>query len=130
MKKWIIGLFTVSFVSYAGYAAYDYYKAGYFTLPDMPDGAFSISYKNGLRAILVDIPNERGTRHYLGFPADVPDNLEKVWAFCTPPNGDELAALERQDWSEWPEKRFEAICKIDVDGEAVVRGTILSVPRL
>lgn len=44
----------------AGFVAYDYFSAGLHTRPEMPKGAFSLSYKNGMRAILVGIPNEEG----------------------------------------------------------------------
>lgn len=97
----------------------------------MPEGAFSLSYKNGLRAILVDIPNEKNTRRYFGFPTEVPFYLEEAWSFCSPPSKD-----ERKDVSafmkgrNWPGERFEAICKIEVDNKVVVRGVITSVPKL
>lgn len=53
---------TVAIIAYSGYGAYDFYRAGLHTRPEMPDGAFSISYKNGLCAILVNVPDERPTR--------------------------------------------------------------------
>lgn len=114
-----------------GYLAYDAYRAGYHTRPNMPEGAFSISYKNGLRGILIDVPDDQSTRRYLGFPQAVPFYLEDAWAFCRPPTGDEIQyadSLLRE--RNWPGERFEAVCKITVDAEAIVRGVITSVPNL
>lgn len=118
-------------VGLVGWGVYDYRMAGLHTRPDMPPGAFSISYKSGLRAILVDVPDERETRRYLGYPADVPFYIEDAWTFCSPPEGDEVAEAER--WlaeGDQPGMRVEAICRIDVDGETVIRGIITTVPRL
>lgn len=50
------------------FALWDYLRGGFFSRPAMPEGAFSISYKNGLRAIIVGSPNEQDTRRYFGFP--------------------------------------------------------------
>lgn len=53
MSKWSKRvLFAVILAGgcYVAYGLYDGYRAGYHTRPDMPDGAFSISYKNGMRA--------------------------------------------------------------------------------
>lgn len=128
MVKWAVLL--VLLVG-GGYLTYDAYRAGYYTRPDMPDGAFSISYKNGLRGILIDVPDDQGTRRYLGSPQAVPFYLEDTWAFCRPPVGDEVQHAEsllRE--RNWPGERFEAVCKITVDDEAIVRGVITSVPNL
>jgi hypothetical protein len=131
MWKWIGGLILLGAVGFVAWAAYDYYEAGLHTRPEMPPGAFSLSYKNGLRAILVDVPDDRETRRYFGRPVDVPFYLEDAWAFCSPPEGTEVAEAER--WlaeAGQPGMRFEAICRIDVDGETVIRGFITTVPRL
>ena len=127
MWKWIVGALILA---YGGYGAYDYYRGGYFSRPEMPEGAFSISFKNGLRAILVGVPNERQTRRYFGFPAKVPFYLEDAWSFCAPPNEEETAQLTRENIPSNPGERVEVICKIDVDGDIVIRGLITSVPKL
>lgn len=114
-----------------GFLAYDQYRAGYFTRPDMPEGAFSLSYKSGMRGIVVGIPDEKTTRRYLGFPREVPFYLEDAWSFCRSPREDEqqrVAAFMKD--RDWPGERFEAVCEIEVDGEAVVRGWITSVPKV
>lgn len=131
MWKWIGRAALLGVIGFVGWVAYDYYRADLHNRPEMPSGAFSLSYKNGLKAILVDVPDERETRRYFGYPADVPFYIEDAWSFCSPPEGDEVAETER--WlaaSEQPGMRIEAICRIDVDGETVVRGIITSVPRL
>ncbi len=132
MKKWLGRIIAVGIIGFLGFAGYDYYRAGHFTRPEMRDGEFSISYSTGLRAILTGVPNERETRRYLGYPNEVPYYLEDVWSICSPPTPEELSELERPEypWSELPGKRFEVICKIDVDGDIVVRGIIITVPKL
>lgn len=126
--KWVVlGVVAVG----GAYTAYDFYRAGYHTRPDMPEGAFSLSYKNGLRAILVDVPNEKETRRYFGTPMEVPFYLKDTWSFCAPPSAeenDQAATFIKK--RGLPGERFEAICKINVDNEAVVRGVITSVPDL
>lgn len=97
----------------------------------MPDGAFSLSYKNGLRAILVGVPNEQEERRYFGFPQDVPFYLKDGWSFCARPEGEEKAqAAAFIKGRNQPGERFEVICKIKADNDIVVRGLITSVPRL
>lgn len=131
MWKWIGRVLVVAVVAFVGYGAYDYYRADLHTRPDMPPGAFSISYKNGMRAILVGVPNEKETRRYFGYPAEVPFYIQEAWAFCTPPEEDEKQATAHFiKESNKPGERFEAVCRIQVDEETVVRGYITSVPRL
>jgi len=118
-------------IDIVGWVVYDYYRAGLNTRPEMPPGAFSLSYKSGLSAILVDVPDERETRRYFGYPADVPFYIEDAWTFCSAPEGNEVAEAER--WlaeADQPGMRVEAICRIDVDAETVIRGIITTVPRL
>ena len=95
----------------------------------MPDGAWSISFKGGFRAVLIDVPNEKQTRRYFGLPLEVPFYLEDAWSTCTPPSDDEASEILRQRGNN-PGERVEAICRIDVDGDIVVRGAITSVPDL
>jgi len=131
MWKWTKRVLTAIIIIASGYVAYDAYRAGYHTRPDMPEGAFSLSYKNGMRAILVGIPNQKDTRRYFGFPMEVPFYLEDAWSFCYPPNDEEEAhAISFIKDRDWPGERFEAVCKITVENEIVVRGLITSVPKL
>lgn len=131
MLRWLGRLVVVGIIGVIGYAAYDYYMAGLHTRPQMPDGAFSISYKNGMRAIIVGVPNEEENRRYLGFAMDVPYYVRDAWSFCHPPTEEEAPQvaqfLEERDM---PGMRFEAVCKITVDEDVLVSGLITSVPRL
>ncbi|MFM2349573.1 MAG: hypothetical protein RIR04_539, partial [Pseudomonadota bacterium] len=63
---WVSKLISVGFLGFVGFGAYDLYRYGYFDLPDLPEGAYTLSFKNGFRAIVLD--------------ADVP-----VGAFATGP---------------------------------------------
>ena len=131
MGSWLRRALLIALVAGGGYYAYDYYRAGFLTRPDMPDGAFSLSYKNGLRAILINVPDERSTRRYFGFPMEVPFYLKDAWSFCSPPSEDEqdhVSAFMKE--RDWPGARFEAVCKIDVGDEIIVRGVVTSVPKL
>lgn len=131
MLKWLMRLVVVAIIGWGGYGAYDWYMAGNHTRPDMPEGAFSLSYKNGLRAIMVDVPNEKETRRYFGFPQEVPYYLEDAWSFCRPPTKDEATQVARfLEERDMPGERFEAVCKITADDDIVLRGLITSVPRL
>ena len=130
MWKKVIGISLVAVIGYFAYEGYrDYYKLGLDTRPEMPNGAFSMSFKSGLRAILVDVPNERDARRYFGYPAEVPFYLEDVWSFCTP-STKEYAAEFLERLGNNPGERFEAVCRIQVDDDKVIRGFITSVPKL
>ncbi len=116
---------------YFAYGVYDYYMAGLHTRPEMPPGAFSVSYKNGLRGILVDLPDEKATRRYLGVPMEVPFYLEESWSWCKAPTQEESARAEPfMAERNWPGRRLEAVCKITVEGQEVIRGLIVTVPRV
>jgi hypothetical protein len=108
-----------------GWVAYDYFKGGFHTRPPMPEGAFSLSYHNGLRAIVVGRPDLRRERKYLGVPVEVPSWYRDVWSFCTAPTAKERAAAPNMG----PGARLEAVCRIDVDGQQLIRGAIYSVPK-
>ncbi|TBF08919.1 hypothetical protein [Rhizobium ruizarguesonis] len=128
---WTKRIIGAAVLGIAGYSAYDYYQAGFLTRPEMPEGAFSLSYKNGLRGILVGVPNEKENRRYFGFPQDVPFYLKDAWSFCSPPEGPEQAqAVAFIKSRNQPGERFEVVCKIKADNDVVVRGVITSVPKL
>lgn len=131
MLKWGILSVILMGLGYTAYQSYDAYKGGYFTRPEMPEGAFSLSYKSGLRGILVDVPEEKRTRRYLGIPLKVPFYLQDTWSWCYPPTKEYAAQVD--DFMadrDWPGQRFEALCKIMVDGKEVERGIIISVPLM
>lgn len=131
MWKWVFRALLIGIVGYVGYGFYDFYRAGLHTRPEMPEGAFSISYSNGLRAIITGVGDEDKGRRYFGFPQDVPHYLEDAWSTCTPPVGQEVTMAQKflRD-RNMPGERFEVVCKITADEDVVVRGVITSVPRL
>lgn len=131
MWKWIGGALFIGTAGYLAYGAYDYYRAGLHTRPQMPEDAFSISFATGLRAILTGVPDQKGTRRYFGFPQEVPYYLEDAWSTCSPPEGEDVPMAQKfiKDRA-MPGERFEVVCKITVDEDIVVRGIITSVPRL
>jgi hypothetical protein len=128
MWKWIGYAALVVGAGLFAFVAYDYYRAGFHTRPEMPEGAFSLSYKNGLRAIVVGVPDMRPQRKYLGVPYDVPHWYEHAWSFCSAQKPDEKKALSSQNLG--PGSRLEAVCRIKVDETEILRGAIYSVPNL
>lgn len=59
----------------------------------------------------------------------VPFYLEDAWSFCAPPTEIEIAEIMTARGDN-PGERIEGVCKIDVDGDVVVRGFVTSVPKL
>ena len=95
----------------------------------MPDGAFSLSFNSGFRAIMLDIPDEGLDRRYFGVPFEVPFWAESAWSFCVRPDpAQQLEISESVDLG--PGSRLEAVCTLEVDGETINRGAVFSVPRL
>jgi hypothetical protein len=129
MWKWIKRGLLIFILGYVGWGAFDYYRAGYHTLPPMPEGAFPLSYANGLRAIMVGLPDETDSRRYFGYPLEVPFYLQEAWATCKAPTEVEIGEIEAQKPNR-PGERIEAVCRIEVDGDIVVRGFITTVPKL
>lgn len=150
MKRWIPRIIVLVLVGFAGFWAYDVHRSGLLSLPDIPDGAYTLSYANGFRAIILDadIPDRTGddspkyfrslavanrSRKYLGLPFEVPPWFIDAWSWCKPPTSEESAYLAQMsaDFKRTFENaRFEAVCRLDVDGAEVVRGLIFSVPKL
>lgn len=150
MKKWVLRIILLGVVGYLGKEVYDEYRGGYFDLPDLPDHAYTVSFKSGFRAILLnaDVPETdwessdywrrlshvNKERRYFGVPFDVPQWMEKAWSYC-----ERLEpASEQKLFDEMPNElksdlygaRFEGYCWVDIDGEKMARGMIFSVPRL
>jgi hypothetical protein len=147
----ITKLVVLAVIGYGGYEVYNYHRAGYFDLPELPTGAYTLSFSSGLRAIVLDakvsdnhnadapalmrsLSLANPDRRYIGLPYDVAPWFEKVWSKCTAPTDDEKKYFE----DPMPEKmkndligaRFEAVCYIDVEGgERLARGLIYSVAR-
>ena len=126
MKLNVKKLILLAVIAILCWGAYDYFRLGLHTRPEMPDGAWSIVSKAGFRAIAVDIPDERFERKYLLMPAeDVPVWFKDAWSFCT-------KATDEQKELNPPERgmRLEGFCSIDADGETIYTGVMHSVPRL
>lgn len=149
MFKTISSILAVIILGYVGVSVYSSYKGGYFNMPSLPDGAYPISFKNGLRAIVLDAEVEddmmrnspffrrlalaNPSRKYLGVPLDVPSWFEDAWVFCDKPTEAELAEIATfpEDFQESVRSaRLEAVCMLDVDGQDLPRGLIYSVPKL
>ncbi|MGV8831552.1 MAG: hypothetical protein ACOH2N_06210 [Devosia sp.] len=127
MIKWLL---LIAVLTFGGYSAYQYFVAGYHTRPEIPDGAFSVSFPSGLRGIVVDLPEDMN-RRYLGMPLEVPSYLEKTWSRCRPPSIEENPqVVQFMESRDLPGARFEAICEIELDGDLVTRGLLISVPRV
>ncbi len=77
------------------------------------------------------MPDEKETRRYLGFEMEVPRYLQYVWSKCYAPT-----ELETQYGDQFmreknlPGLRLDAVCKIEVEGDVVVRGWVATTPRL
>lgn len=139
MKKWTARLLVAAVIGGGGYLVYDHWRFGFFDLPEVPEGSRTISFHNGLRAIILDAeyPDEVSfddTRDYLGIPFKVAPWFEDAWSFCTPATEDERERADRTMPEEARENlryaRLDAVCNIDVDGEKVARGLIYSIPKL
>jgi hypothetical protein len=149
---WITKLVVLGVVGYGGYEAYLLHKGGYFDLPVVPYGAYTVSFKSGLRGIVLDaevsndaladshkifrrLSDANPDRRYLGIPMDVPYWFEDVWSTCIKPSEDELQYIEASLSDAEKQKligaRLDAFCYIETDGKKrIARGLIYSVPNL
>lgn len=155
MMKWIWRAIALAVLGSVGFAAYDLHRAGYFSLPDLADNEYPISFRSGFRA-LVPLPEdlrqvspvpklfrrlaiETPDRQYLGIPVDVPSWLEDKWSRCISGDEAENAKVKAQIEASMPEKlrndligaRLDAVCGFDLeDGSLRPRGYIYSIPKL
>ena len=73
------------------------------------------------------------SRNYLGFPFEVQPWFAKSWSWCKAPTAEEkarLVTLPEETKQMIATARFEAVCRINVDGQEIERGLIFSVPRI
>lgn len=147
---WFKKALLVAVVGYVGYGGYGYYRGGYFNLPELPDGAYTISFKNGLRAIVLDaevanpgyadapaffrrLSAADPDRSYLGLPFDVPPWFADDWSTCAAPSEEERTYYEENMPEETKRDmigaRFDAVCYLDVEGGRLPRGLIYSVKK-
>jgi hypothetical protein len=150
MFRWLIYLFLIVTIGFFGTAALQSYQKGYFNMPDMPEGAYVYSRKDGMRGIVLNAEVSRPAtnlpkyfrqinvanteRRFFGIPFEVTSWLEDVWSVCTPPSKQERVDFPKV-FSESVKQdlayaRFDAVCRIDVDGEIILRGLLYSIPKL
>lgn len=147
---WFSKLLIVGIVGYGGYSAYDMHQGGFFSLPDIPDGAYPISFKSGFRAVVYDmevsdtqyadtskyfrrLTMASRDRRFIGIPSEVPRWFEDTWSTCHRGTDEEreyiLSTLPEDVAKEMVGARLDAICLIEVEGERpLLRGLIYSVP--
>jgi hypothetical protein len=151
MLRWILRVLLIGVIGIAGYTAFETYKKGYFSIPDIPDGSYVFSFKSGMRGIVLDadvsdpsvadmpmflrrINFANPDRIYFGVPADLAPWIAGAWSICTSPSEEERISFAASFSEDLEQKlahaRFDAVCRIDVDGEEVVRGLLYSVPKL
>lgn len=151
MFKWISRIVVLALIGFVGVSAYQYYRLGIYSMPDLPEGAYYVAFKNGLRGVVLDAdvpPTSTGNdpkffrslhvenrdRKYLGVPVDVPAWFKESWSFCDAPTDAERQSIPPDLPAKLQQSlrnaRFEAVCHIDVDGEPMLRGLLFSVPRV
>lgn len=151
MRKWLFGLLAVVAIGYFGKGLYELHQAGYMSMPELNDGEYPISFRNGLRAIVInpdvtiphdldDLPSLRRLtsanpdRKYLGVPYEVPSWFESAWSYCEQPSEGEQNAIVNSMPEEMRRNfsgaRLDAVCAFEADGNKIPRGLLFSVPRL
>jgi hypothetical protein len=130
------------------YATYDFYRGGLFSIPDLPHGAYPISFKSGLHAILLDaevsdssmadtskyfrsLTQANKNRKYLGVAFDIQPWFKEMWSWCKAPTQREMSDYKRMPADfrkQFDDTKFEATCRIRVDDKEVASGLIFSVP--
>jgi len=151
MWKWIRRGLLLAVLGFVSFAIYDKYRAGYWSMPQLQDDEYPVSFKTGFRAIVtVAEPHDpthantgqfyrslrlaNSDRRYFGFPLDVPYWAEDAWSYCTPPTDEEnrqfFASRSGEELQNLRGMRFDGICTINADGEEIPRGLLFSAPRL
>ncbi|MEY1556855.1 hypothetical protein AB3Y40_14585 [Yoonia sp. R2331] len=109
-----------------GWLGYDVYKMGLHTRPSMPEGAFSLSFTNGYRVIVIDQETVEPDRRYSARNFDLPEWILKGWSICRPASDDQRNNAEGLTIGH----RLEAICELEIDDELVQTGILTSRPNL
>jgi hypothetical protein len=151
MWKLIKNVLFVLIIGSIGFSVFNSYRSGHFNLPDIPDGAYTVSFKNGLRGIVVDVdpatlertdgfnPYRRLTiadvdRRYLGMPLEVPNWLSDAWSECAAPTDEEREGFQAnftpQIKRDLQGARFDYVCRFEIEQETIYRGLVFSVPDL
>ncbi len=147
---WFSKLLVIGVVGYGGNYVYKLNENGYLSLPDIPTGAYPISFKNGLRGVVydMDVTDDQYAdapkifrrlvmanrdRRFIGFPSDVPRWFEDTWSTCRAGTAEErefiVSSLPEGMKRDLLGARLDAICSIEIEGERpILRGLIYSVP--
>lgn len=147
---WFSKLLIIGVVGYGGYEVYNLDRAGFLSLPDIPTGAYPISFKSGLRGIVydMDVTDDKYAdapkifrrlgmanpdRWFIGLPSDVPRWFEDTWSTCRHGTEEEreyiVSNLPEDVKRKMVGARLDAICSIEIEGEGLMlRGLIYSVP--
>lgn len=149
-----MGWFTkLLFIGVVGYGAFYVNKLndkGYLSLPDIPVGAYPISFDSGLRGIVydMDVTDDRYAdapklfrrlvmanrdRRFIGLRSDVPRWFEDTWSTCRAGTAEEreyiVSTIPDSIKRDLVGARLDAICYIEIEGERpIFRGLIYSVP--
>lgn len=120
-------------------------------MPDIPNGAYTVSFRNGLRGIVFGIDEDTlkrrdyfnpfrrltiadPTRRHLGLPIEVATWFEDEWSECFPPTSEEREGFQSNFSDEIKRQlrgaRFDFVCRFDIENEVVYRGLVFSVPKL
>ncbi len=151
MLKLIWNLLSFGFLGLLGVSIYQGYQKGYLNLPDMPPGSYAFSMGSGFRGIVLDasvaveISNDwpkyfrrmtyaNPERQYFSLAAEVPGWMTRAWSTCTVPTEVErdeiLMNLPTDSKSYVKGARFDAVCRVDIEGQPVVRGLLFSAPKM
>ena len=148
-KKTLAAIFVVV-LGLLGWDAFNLYRGGFFSMPDLPEGAYAFSFKNGMRGIVLDaevavpldghleiyrrITSANPDRKYLSVGMDVPTWFKDAWSTCKVLSAEEVAQIKKDIPSlmtkDLATARLDAMCSVEADGKKILRGFLFSVPRL
>ena len=151
MWTWIRRAAALAIVGFLGFATYDKYRAGYWSMPELQDDEYPVSYRNGFRAIVtvenVTDPIHKNShpffrslrlampdRRYIPYTYEVAPWFQKAWTRCEKPEKG-LAEAILESFPDEERQRLvgatlDAVCGIKANGESIPRGLLFSVPRL
>lgn len=127
--------------------AIQYYRAGYLSLPDVPDQTVVFNFQDIMRGYVPgpgtserDMKGQPGllaapdpNRIYLPLAFEVPEAVRLSWSECvTPPEEEEralLAALPAETLEPFQNTRLDYVCRVESEGQSIYRGMIFSFPR-
>ncbi|WP_375282009.1 hypothetical protein [Pseudooctadecabacter sp.] len=153
MRYWFWKLIALGLIGSFAYTAFDLQRGGYFSLPDLAQNEYGVSFRNGFRAIVVeDNPSNQSAanqsdifrrltaahpeRRYRGITMQVPSWLESQWSRCerapdgADPNREALEQTMNESMRrEYQLARLDYYCFVLSDNDRILRGVIYSVPR-